>query len=114
MFTASGKYKDTGMFQNLELYCMLLYARSLVQPGETVNICASYYFLRKNNDNSATKEFDLDFFENKGAGNVVTLWEEYTPGKKTELDLHFEPQFKEFLDGEAITDDNTCKYCDFQ
>lgn len=111
--TASGKYKDTGMFQNLELYCMLLYARSLVQPGETVNICASYYFLRKNNDNSATKEFDPDFFENKGAGNVVTLWEEYTPGKKTELDLHFEPQFKEFLDGEAITDDSTCKYCDF-
>lgn len=111
--SASGRYKDTGMFQNLELYCMLLYARSLVQPGETVNICASYYFLRKNNDNSATKEFDPDFFENKGAGNVVTLWEEYTPGKKTELDLLFEPQFQEFVEGEKITDETVCQHCDF-
>lgn len=111
--SVSGKYKDTGMFQNLELYCMLLYARSLVQPGETVNICASYYFLRKNNDNSATKEFDPNFFENKGAGNIVTLWEEYTPGKKTELDLMFEPQVAEFLEGELVTDDAVCKRCDF-
>lgn len=109
----TGKYKDTGMFQCLELYAMLLYARKLVKPGETVNVCASYYYLRKNNDNSATKEFDRDFFENKGAGNVVTLWEEYTPGKKTELDLLFEPQFKEYLDGEKITNEDVCKKCDF-
>lgn len=109
----TGKYKDTGMFQCLELYTMILYARSLASPGETVNICASYYYLRKNSDNSATKEFDKDFFENKGAGNVVTLWEEYTPGKKTELDLMFEPQFKEYLDGEVVTNEEVCKKCDF-
>lgn len=109
----TGKYKDTGMMQCLELYAMLLYARSLAEPGERVNVCASYYFLRKNSDNSATKQFDQDFFENKGVGNVVTMWEEYEPGEMTDLDRTFRPQFEEFLDGEEVSG-NTCDGCDFQ
>lgn len=109
----TGKYKDTGMQQCLELYAMLLYARSLAEPGERVNVCASYYFLRKNSDNSATKQFDQDFFENKGAGNVVTMWEEYEPGEITDLDWAFKPQFEEFLAGEEVSGSN-CDGCDFQ
>lgn len=108
----TGKEKDSGMKQRLELYTMLMYARSLVPPGEQVNVCASYYFLRKKSDNSATKEFDPDFFEGKGAGNVVTLWEEYTPGEETELDRIFQPQLEDFYLGEDVCGDG-CKGCDF-
>lgn len=109
----TSKAKDAGIMQSLELYAMLLYARSLVGPDEKdINVCASYYYLRKNNDNSATKQFDTDFFENKGAGNIVTLWEEYKPEGKTELDLLFQPQFEEFVTGEQVAD-SACVGCDF-
>lgn len=108
----TGKGKDSGMMQRLELYTMLLYARSLVKPGEKVNICASYYYLRKSNDSSVTKEFDPNFFENKGSGNIVTLWEEYTPGLITELDSEFRPQFENFVLGEEVCGDG-CLGCDF-
>ncbi|MSS38047.1 ATP-dependent helicase [Clostridium porci] len=109
----TSKAKDAGMMQSLELYAMLQYARSLVGPDEKdINICASYYYLRKNSDNSATKTFDTDFFENKGAGNIVTLWEEYKANGKTELDLLFQPQFEEFVNGEQVTGGG-CVGCDF-
>lgn len=108
----TGKNKDSGMMQCLELYMMLLYARSLVEPGEEVNVCASYYYLRKNSDNSATKEFSPDFFENKGAGNVITLWEEYAPDTFTELDNIFRPQFEDFYFGEDVCG-SACEGCDF-
>lgn len=108
----AGKEKDSGMKQRLELYAMLMYARSLVAPGEQVNICASYYFLRKNSDSSVTKDFDPNFFEGQGSGNIVTLWEEYTPGEETELDRIFQPQFEDFYFGEDVCGDG-CKGCDF-
>ena len=108
----TGKNKDSGMMRNLELYSMLLYARSLVKPGESMCVCASYYYLGKRNDNSITKEFDKDFFNNKGAGNVVTLWEDYTPGIHTEIDAAFKPQFEEFLKGEEA-DENICENCEY-
>lgn len=108
----SGKGKDSGMKQRLELFAMLMYARSLVAPGEQVNVCASYYFLRKNSDNSITKEFDLNFFEGQGASNIVTLWEEYVPEMKTELDYEFQPQFEDFYLGEDVCG-SSCDGCDF-
>ena len=109
----TGKQKDEGMMQCLELYTMLLYARSLVKPGEQLNVCASYYFLRKNSDNSATKTFNSDFFDNKGAGNIVTLWEAYTSGMTTDIDAIFKPQFEEFAEGEHECSGKTCDGCDF-
>lgn len=108
----TGKGKDSGMKQRLELYAMLMYARSLVKPGEDVNVCASYYFLRKNNDSSISKEFDPNFFEGKGSGNIVTLWEEYLPELETELDRKFQPQFENFYFGEEVCGDE-CTGCDF-
>lgn len=108
----TGKGKDSGMKRRLELYAMLMYARSLVPPGKNVNVCASYYFLRKNSDSSVTKDFDPDFFEGKGAGNIVTLWEEYMPDRETELDREFKPQFEEFYFGEEVCGEG-CHGCDF-
>lgn len=108
----TGKGKDTGMLQRLELYAMLMYARSLVKPGEDVNVCASYYFLRKNSDSSVSKEFDPNFFEGTGAGNIVTLWEEGSPDFETELDQVFKPQFEDYYFGEPVCGDG-CVGCDF-
>lgn len=108
----TGKGKDSGMKQRLELYAMLLYARSLVKPGENVNVCASYYFLRKNSDSSVTKDFDPNFFEGKGAGNIVTLWEEFIPNRETEWDREFKPQFEDFYFGEEVCGEG-CQGCDF-
>lgn len=108
----TGKGKDSGMRQRLELYAMLMYARSLVKPEEDVNVCASYYYLRKNSDSSVTKEFDPNFFDGKGAGNIVTLWEDYIPDRETEWDMEFKPQFEDFYFGEEVCGDG-CDGCDF-
>lgn len=118
--TLTGRQKDSGVMQNLEMYCLLLAARKeadrMFQSGEfpankPVVVCASYYYLRKNTDRNGTNpNFDVNFFAGQGAGNIVTLFEEYLPGTQTKLDLEFKPQFEEFVKGEDCEGD-ACKGC---
>lgn len=123
--TASGKKKDGSVNTSLELYSMLMYARSLVTQKQIddkeVNIGASYYFLRKDGD---SKAFQSDFFEKTGK-NVVSLWEHHafysaTDGEvkdfssdQQEIDKNFKGQFEEFLAGEEMEcDPLKCKNCE--
>lgn len=119
--TASGRGKDTGAKQSLELYSMLQYGRSLLTDEDSnINVGASYYFLRKKNDSAIKNEFEPDFFNNKGAGNIVTLWEthhimndlehDFSP-EALEMDAHFHPQFESFVEGEDMCNSKACEVC---
>ena len=112
--TQTGKKKDTGANQCLELYTMLLYGRTLIRKSDiNIHVGASYYFLRKKDD---SKAFDEKFFNQKNAGNVVTLWERHHAAfspEAEEMDARFLPQFQDFLEGETICDRKTCEKCDF-
>jgi len=112
--TMKGQKKDGSAEHSLELYTLLMYGRELApdDDDETVHIGASYYFLRKKDDN---KKFDLDFFNTKGAGNIVSLWENRnSDGTGYErLDDIFRPQFEEFENGESVCDETLCEKCEF-
>lgn len=63
-----GKNKDTGAKQNLELYSMLRYGRTLLSEDDAhINVGASFYFLRKKSDSATKEEFEPDFFRPKVA-----------------------------------------------
>lgn len=122
--TVSGKSKDTGAKQSLELYSMLKYGRTFIsEDDKNINVGASYYFLRKNNDKATTNEFDPDFFNTKGAGNIVSLWEyhhreEVRKGEVLDLsvdasafDNSFKKQFREFMAGEEMCGSKACEKC---
>lgn len=111
-------------YQSLELYALMKYARLLVNPGETVTLKASVYFMRKQNDSAAKAVFDEDFFDKQGK-NVITIEERFTkPGtdlKETDssftgIDKVFEPFVKRFAEGipEAECSESDCDKCDYK
>lgn len=117
--TLTGKRKDSGAKQNLELYSMLLYGRPMVkkiletESVSDINLGASFYFLRKDSDG---KEFDQDFFNEKNRKNIVTLWEKHYNKLSADahgMDQNFGPQLKSFLEGETELDCDTCEKCEF-
>ena len=119
--TLTGRSKDTGAKQNLELYSMLQYGRSLLSEKDcNINVGASFYFLRKKSDSANKNTFEPEFFNNKGAGNIVTLWEthhivddlehDFSPEAKAMDDL-FKPQFEEFVAGEEMCGNKACDNC---
>lgn len=102
--------------EDLGLYSMIAYGRTLVAPGQTKTIKASYYFLRKQNDRAGGDEpnFDEDFFQNTGGRNVVSLVENFTnDGSVPELDKAFLPIAQAFLDGlrEEECSQDDCEKC---
>ena len=109
--TQKGKKQDASVGSCLELYFLLRYARTMVPAGERWKVKASYYFMRKSTDTSASMA-DMDFFSGKG-GNVVTLEEEYTGGshEETKLDEQFLAQLNEFAEGTDVLQEDSCKYC---
>lgn len=138
------KIQDKGANTNLELYAMLQYAKQFIKVGRKATIKASFYYLRKNNDSPKDGKFDLDFFDNKGAGNIVSIEDIYIGGgntclfgckygaaecencdypqmcqwltDNTKLDAEFIPQLEEFKKG--VEKDNCtpemCEKCDFK
>ena len=55
---------------------MLRYGRTLLSEDDAhINVGASFYFLRKKSDSATKEEFEPDFFQTQGGGNIVTLWE---------------------------------------
>lgn len=109
--TRRGKKMDGAATTCLELYFMLLYARTFVPVGETMTVKASYYFLRKGSDTKDNMP-DQSFF-GPAADNIVTLAEEYTGGdtKPTELDESFLQQIETFKEGEDHCPDEVCSRC---
>ena len=102
---------------DLAKYAMLKYARQLVSPGKTACIVASDIYLKRADDageNSAAPKFATNFWE-PGGNNVISLSETYIGGdtKKTELDIHFEPLAKAFVDGHEAEEcsESDCKAC---
>lgn len=114
-----GKNKDTGAKQNLELYSMLRYGRTLLSEDDAhINVGASFYFLRKKSDSATKEEFEPDFFQTKGGGNIVTLWETHHVSNQEDfspdaqgMDKLFVPQLKEFLRGEDMNGKKACDTC---
>ena len=105
--------------EEIPMYLLLQYGKSLVEPGETKKLIVSYYYMKKNTDNS-TSAYTDDFFDGKG-GNVISLEETFTcPGEdvkfedypKSELDKHFQKKFEEFAVGYECSGDD-CKGCRF-
>lgn len=113
--TMNGKKQDASVNNCIELYFMILYGRKLIPAGETRNVRASYYFLRKNTDKSEVI-IDNDFFSGDG-GNVVYLEDyPYVGGSdaRTDLDVSFEEQIEEYKEGVDACGEEDCKACSFR
>lgn len=80
-----GSIRDKSVNNSLELYSLFCYGKNLVPKGVMMKVKASYYFLRKSSDSSSAEKpnFDLDFFDTKGAGNIVTLEQDVIGGGDT-------------------------------
>ena len=101
----------------IPLYLLIQYGKTLVPAGEKRTLIASYYYMKKTTDRS-TSTYTNDFFD--GGGNVVSLQEDYTapaegddtPRPKSELDMIFEKKFEEYAVGYECSGDD-CKHCQF-
>lgn len=142
--TLKSKIQDKGANTNLELYAMLQYAKQFVKVGREATIKASFYYLRKNSDSPSNGKFDLDFFEQTGANNIVSIEDKYVGGGNTcmfgckpgcekcenceypqmcawlseftALDAEFIPQVEEFKRGveKDACTPEMCENCDFK
>ena len=107
--TQTGKKQDEGVNQSLELYSMLRYARTILDPikDQDINVGASYYFLRKRGD---SKKFNPDFFDTDG--NIVTLWEKNNTFEIAITDKVFLPQLEDYVKG-GECNPKFCENCEF-
>lgn len=111
--TQTGKKLDSGAKQNLELYAIIKWAESYAREKgcpDGTRIGASLYFLKKKNDRSGSM-VDMDFFNTKGAGNVVSLWT--TLGKDDAVMEKLSMLFTEFEEGVFEECEENCKYCPY-
>ncbi len=100
--------------KDLGLYAMLKYGRAYVPEGETYRVTASYYSLRKKNDNWKKGLFDRNFFDTEKGKNIVSISEYYTGGdEESPFDVEFEPLVKEFAEGKRAENcsDKDCEEC---
>lgn len=113
--TNTGRSKDTNAQHNLELYSMLEYVKSLIpeERKEKMLIGASFYFTMTKNDKTSEGMWEEDFFNGKGAGNIVGLWDEYFPGIPSELDVAFALEVDDWIKGEERCSNEICKKCRF-
>lgn len=118
------KQNGRTLFKNaatcLPLYSLLLYGKKLYNEylsaqwnGVPVEVKASLYYLRKDNDNYANEVFDLDFFELKNGKNIVSISD--TNNYPSCIDSQFENLFAEFRNGVGEEyDKEKCKYCELK
>lgn len=115
--SAFGQKRDSSANKCLELYALFCYGRAIVPKGKSMQVTASYYYLRKSNDSVNKNHFDLDFFDDTGK-NVVSLKDTVAKNDKgvsalCSLDEIFRPQFEEFFTGDTECEEEDCKTCDF-
>lgn len=109
--TQGGKKVDGSAANSLELYFLLLYARTLVPAGKQMKVKASYWFAKRNDDTS-TKLGNIDFFAEKGGNIVELVEEEYVGGTDdTKIDEQFAPQLDLFEEGSEVCSPEACKAC---
>lgn len=106
--TQTGSKRDGSVEKCTELYLINEYLKTLVPYGESRQLKASYYFLRKPGD---TKQFDPNFF---GEGrNVVSLEDTYvndSSGVETDNDKKLKEQIDEFEVGRECSGED-CENC---
>lgn len=112
--TINGRKSDGSASGCLSLYAMLYYGKQLlayIDPNRKnlVEVKASFYFLKKSNDNFEKGIFDLDFFDKNGK-NVVSISDsEKFP---TNIDQHYFTLYKDFEAGsQIICNPETCRNC---
>ena len=112
--TINGRKLDGSASGCLSLYAMLYYGKQLlayIDPNRKnlVEVKASFYFLKKSNDNFEKGIFDLDFFDKNGK-NVVSISDsEKFP---TNIDQHYFTLYKDFEAGsQIICNPETCRNC---
>lgn len=115
--TARGNKNDHCAAKRKELYAMLCYgmeyAKENGMAAQNLQVEASYYFLRKKSDNYKEMEFDPDFFEGKGGGNIISIHDYYHDNTSlSEIDTVYKPQFERFLKGDSACETD-CEKCDF-
>lgn len=116
-YTKSGK---NSYLNARELYAMFRYGADMVPVGKKMNVKASYYYLRKDNDSVSKNIFDWDFFDKSGK-NVISIEDSidktvFPDGERCGLDETFEPLFEQFFEGiekEDASEEN-CETCSFK
>ena len=110
----------------MALYALLFYAKQIADmkyPGKSVEVCGSFYFLRKKDDSlgnidPSQDHFDPDFFEVRNGKNIQNLTDVYDGTisdptlRGTNTDARFATVYAAFLTGSKHDYDPTdCKYC---
>lgn len=106
----NSKIIDEGVSSRIDLYAMLKYAEKWCKEhgydNTNVMLRSSYYYLKKNGENSENKAYDEEFF-GKG-GNVVSL--QIPLCSINTVDEIFEPQIEMFVNGTSVNKDK-CSFC---
>lgn len=120
--TQTGSKKDGSVNTSLELYFMYKFGQQLVPRGKKWKVTASYYFLRRADDDPKSGTFEPDFFGDgytcpKKGKNIVSLsgevWKHMDGTiEPTKIDELFLPQFEEFYNGRDCGEEE-CRTCDF-
>ena len=106
--TQTGHKRDGSVQKCTELYLVNEYLKELVPYGQTRNLKASYYFLRKHGD---SRQWSTDFFDGAGR-NIVSLEDVYANnGKstKTANDLELVKQINEWEVGRECSGEECLK-----
>ena len=114
--TSRPKISESKKYQSLELYSLVLYARTVFPDADFTRI-GSIYYLRKETDSlhhMTHPRFDDDFFldaKGKGTSNVVSLWD--VPLRDKTVDEYLDPYVKKFSEGVEKEDCNEkdCEMC---
>lgn len=109
-----GRKMDHGAMQSLWLYALLKYGRELIKPNETINIGASFYFMRTSQDSKMADISKQDYFSFKEAS--ITIWERHDAFLSPEaqaMDDNFKPQVEVFVNGMDECSPEDCKKCVF-
>lgn len=111
--TQSEKKQDLSVLKCPEIYGLYLYAKSLLQPGETKVIRGSYYYLRKNTDTSKGMT-DPDFFSGDG-GNVVYFEKvcKYGDDSLSEEEINYINLIRDSDEGMIECSEDDCKICSY-
>lgn len=113
IITSRPKKKEA---EDLTLYALLNYGRTLLEKGEMAHIEAEIWHLRKTNDTgsfAANPVHDENFFHGTG-NNILLMSEIYTEGGgKSGMDIEMADKvedFKEGIDKDECNNDD-CRHC---
>lgn len=110
----NGRKLDASAAGSLPLYALLYYGKQLnayINPEKKpIQVKASFYYLKKANDNFEKDIFDLDFFELKNGKNIVSIMDSGT--YPSAMDTAYYSLFQDFVAGSQMAyNEAICKHC---